>query len=399
MEDKKNILMHKGVCLPLPQCVEIGDEVDPERILAGVTIHGGSKIYGRKTLICKGAQIGYESPVTIENCHLGPDVLLAGGFFKNAVFLKGAKAGPCAHVREGTIFEESASIAHTVGLKQTILFPYVTIGSLVNFCDCLMAGGTDAKNHSEVGSSYIHFNFTPLQDKATPSIMGDVPRGVMLNQEPIFLGGQGGLVGPARLAFGTVIAAGTICRKDEFRPGRLIFGGPSSEGNIRRSALPAGNYTRIITNNVVYIGNLAALHQWYVFVRRLFICEDFPLPLYEGLIDAITAAIDERVKRLEDYICKIKMINPDDKLLASWDPAVAMFRNPVYSGNTVVLRNQFLKAISNEIELKGCNYMTIIKSLSSDDAKAGTAWLDAVVADSGKPGFKMLKIGNSGEKR
>ena len=77
-----------------------------------------------------------------------------------------------------------------------------------------MSGGTDGKNHSEVGSSYIHFNYTPNQDKATPSLIGDVPAGVMLNQPPIFLGGQGGLVGPVRIGHGTVIAAGTIYRKD-----------------------------------------------------------------------------------------------------------------------------------------------------------------------------------------
>ena len=66
-----------------------------------------------------------------------------------------------------------------------------------------MAGGTSRKNHSEIGSSYIHFNFTPHQDKATPSLVGDVPRGVMLDRAPIFLGGQGGLVGPVRIAYGT----------------------------------------------------------------------------------------------------------------------------------------------------------------------------------------------------
>jgi UDP-N-acetylglucosamine/UDP-N-acetylgalactosamine diphosphorylase len=52
-------------------------------------------------------------------------------------------------------------------LKQTILFPFVTLGSLINFCDIFMSGGSDRKNHSEVGSSYIHFNYTPNQDKAT----------------------------------------------------------------------------------------------------------------------------------------------------------------------------------------------------------------------------------------
>ena len=80
-------------------------------------------------------------------------------------------------MRRGTILEEHASCAHTVGLKQTILFPYVTLGSLINFCDCFMAGGTGPRNHSEVGSSYIHFNFSANQDKATASLLGMCPRG------------------------------------------------------------------------------------------------------------------------------------------------------------------------------------------------------------------------------
>ena len=111
-----------------------------------------------------------------------------------------------------------------MGLKQTILFPFVTLGSLINFCDCLMAGGTSRQNHSEVGSSYIHFNYSTNQDKATPSLIGDVPRGVMLNQPPIFLGGQGGLVGPVCLEYGTVIAAMAFCARAA-DPGQLVLAG------------------------------------------------------------------------------------------------------------------------------------------------------------------------------
>ena len=227
-------LLKKGVKIPNPQCVEIGAEVDVDRISGdGVVIYSGCKIFGRSTLILQGVKLGYEGPATIENCQIGPEVNLKGGFFKQAVFLKKASAGSGSHFREGTILEEEANTAHNVGLKQTILFPFVTLGSLINFGDCCMSGGTSRQDHSEVGSSYIHFNYTPHQDKATPSLIGDVPHGVMLNQRPIFLGGQGGLVGPCRLAFGTTIAAGSICRNDVLEPGRLIF-----EGNVKSGSVP-----------------------------------------------------------------------------------------------------------------------------------------------------------------
>ncbi|MGD8758529.1 MAG: UDP-N-acetylglucosamine pyrophosphorylase, partial [Deltaproteobacteria bacterium] len=222
-KDKVDILIQQGATIPSPEQVLIGDEVSLNRIAAkGVVVYPGCKIFGEKSLIMTGVKLGYEGPVTLEDCQIGRDVELRGGFFRQSVFLERAHMGGEAHVREGCILEEGTSGAHSVGLKQTILFPFVTLGSLINFCDCLMAGGTSPKNHSEVGSSYIHFNYSTNQDKATPSLIGDVPRGVMLNQQPIFLGGQGGLVGPVCLEYGTVTAAGVVCRKDLRERGKLM---------------------------------------------------------------------------------------------------------------------------------------------------------------------------------
>ena len=178
-------------------------------------------------MILPNVRIGYEAPVTLENTLVGEGSRLEGGFFQDAVFAGKNVFGSGGHVRKGTILEEEANAAHTVGLKQTLLFPFVTLGSLINACDCLMAGGTSRKNHSEIGSSFIHFNYTPNQDKATPSMMGDVHHGVMLNCRPIVLGGQGGLVGPVRIGYGCMTAAGSIIRKDELKNDRMLIGGVS----------------------------------------------------------------------------------------------------------------------------------------------------------------------------
>src|SRR5512136_1285216 len=219
------MLVNKGVDIPNPWTLDIGNEVDPERISGnGVTIYPGCRIYGKNTVISAGAKIGYEGPATIDDCQIGPNVELKGGYFNKAVFIEKTNMRLGAHVREGCMLEEEAGGAHCVGLKQTILFPFVTLGSLINFCDCLMAGGTSRKDHSEVGSSYIHFNYTPNQDKATASLIGDVPRGVMLNNPPIFLGGQGGMVGPLRMGYGNVVAAGSVLRADYMAENKLIIG-------------------------------------------------------------------------------------------------------------------------------------------------------------------------------
>jgi len=120
-----NTLIAKGVIIPNPEAIHIGNDVDVDRICAkGATLYPGCRITGSSTWIGQGAQLGAEGPVTIDNCHIGPDVALNGGFFKDAVFLEKASMGSGAHVREGTILEEQASGAHCVGLKQTILFPY-----------------------------------------------------------------------------------------------------------------------------------------------------------------------------------------------------------------------------------------------------------------------------------
>ncbi|MDD2672294.1 MAG: UDP-N-acetylglucosamine pyrophosphorylase, partial [Syntrophales bacterium] len=215
-------LINKGVDIPNPSTIDIGSEVKIDRISGkDVRIYPGCRIYGEKTVISAGCRIGYEAPATIDNCQLGPKVELKGGYFNKSVFLEQANMGSGAQVREGCILEEEANGAHCVGIKQTILFPFVTLGSLINFCDCLMAGGTSRKDHSEVGSSYIHFNFTPDGDKTTASLFGDVPRGVMLNQPAIFLGGQCGAVGPCRLGYGNVVAASSVLRNDYTGDNRL----------------------------------------------------------------------------------------------------------------------------------------------------------------------------------
>ncbi len=390
-------LLEKGVKIPNPQSIEIGPEVDIDRISGnGVVIYSGCKIFGRSMLILQGSKLGYEGPVTLKNCQLGPQVELKGGFFRDAVFLKNVSMGSGSNVREGTILEEESGVAHSVGLKQTILLPFVTLGSLINFCDCLMAGGTGRKDHSEVGSSFIHFNYTPNQDKATPSLIGDVPRGVMLNQRPIFLGGQGGLVGPCRLEFGTVTAAGSIIRKDELRPGRLIFSGMGSGDSMPFVPGMYQNIKRIVVKNIAYIANLMALMQWYAHVRSQFISDDFTAPLFEGLKEKLGMAIDERIQRLKALSQKMpesviayqnyakekassRILKQKNEFFERIDALEAYFRS---LGNIAVeenLKDAFLEKIRQGVQTSGKDYISVIKGLKDTEKKHGTLWLQTIV--------------------
>ena len=399
-------LLKKGVRIPAPFSVEIGEEVDPGRISGeGVVLAPGTRLSGSRTLISAGTKLGAEAPVTLDDCQLGRGVELKGGFFTSSVFLDRANMASGARVREGCILEEEANGSHTVGLKQTILFPFVTLGSLINFCDCLLAGGTSREDHSEVGSSYVHFNYTPNQDKATPSLLGDVPRGVMLREPPIFLGGQGGLVGPARIGFGTVIAAGTIWRGDCPEGGMLLRG---ERGETAAEAFHPGLYGdvgRRVTNNILYLANLRALRQWYLHVR-------FPFPgdpemgdgLVRGALETLEKAIAERLTRLGALARKMEAAPAlAERYLPEEDRAAIVMQQRQFHERWPELaacltemredeagreaRDQFLAKLAVARAEQGNDYLRVIRSLDQATRSFGTAWLRRVVAAAAERAF------------
>lgn len=400
ISQKIQLLIKKGVKIANPSTVDIGEEVEIENISSdGVVIYGGCKIYGKKTLIMSRVKLGHKGPVTIENCQIGPDVDLKGGFFCNSVFLQKANMGYGAEVRDACILEEEANGAHVVGLKHTILFPFVTLGSLVNFCDCLMAGGTSRRNHSEVGSSYVHFNFTPNHDKATASLIGDVPRGVMLNQKPIFLGGSGGLVGPSQLGYGTVIAAGVIYRGD-FREGDgLLLDGGARKSNVAFYPGLYLNVARRVLNSINYIANLIALKQWYVHVRCPFFQEShMSRELYEGALEKVDLAIDERINRLKalsnNMPQSVKLyqnsvrekdtqetMHQEKELFDRWNEIEDTLYLLRKEFGEIPQRNPFLEKIAKERLEKGNDYIGLIQGLEQKWTVMGAKWLQDIVDD------------------
>jgi len=386
-------LLEKGVTIPNPTTLYVDDDVHVDRISGnGVTIYPGCRIYGSKTVISKGAQIGFEGPVTLEDCQVGPRVELKGGYFKKSVFLEKANMGLGAHVREGSILEEQSSGAHCVGLKQTILFPFATLGSLINFCDCLLSGGTSRKDHSEVGSSYIHFNFSAAGDKTTPSLFGDVPRGVMLNQPPIFLGGQGGAVGPIRVGFGNVVSAGTILRKDVLNERRLIMGKAHRGGELPLALNRYAGLSRMLEKNLFYLAGLVALEQWYRHVRRdFFHGEELGYLVYNGALHNLKLAREERIKRLKMVAEKMPESVHHDNGDTKKNRNLEFFRNiddvcSVFDDDRELLsahkhRDPFLEALAIQKRDRGLDYIPVIQSLPETISREGTKWLEAIVDD------------------
>ena len=219
----------------------------------------------------------------------------------------------------------------------------------------------------------------------------------MLNQPPIFLGGQGGLVGPCRLAYGTTVAAGTIVRKDELRPGRLLFGGVLKDGNFSYTPGQYRNEKRIVLNNIIYIANLIALNQWYRQVRSQFISEYFPESLLAGLEDKLKRAISERINRLEALCDKIQAFlemetstnnehgrsSPAGKqkqeLVARWSQIKDLLNQSRSETGEARDQDSFLEKVQRGIKETGLDYISVIQSMPPSDSAIGTQWLQGIV--------------------
>jgi UDP-N-acetylglucosamine/UDP-N-acetylgalactosamine diphosphorylase len=296
-------LVDAGVDVVDPRQTYVAPDVVIARIRPGARLFPGTRLHGARTFIAQGAQIGSEGPATVVDAAFGKGAGIDSGYVAGAVLLPGARLGANAHVRPGTLLEEGASTAHAVGLKQTILLSFVTLGSLINFCDVLMAGGTSRTDHSEVGSGFIHFNFTPWGkhgDKATPSLVGDVVRGVLLREPRIFLGGAGGMVGPRRVGFGAIAAAGQVLRRDVDANVLSLQIASAVRKSITVGQLDAAQPRG--ARNVEYIGQLVALRQWYREVRLARATDDDDRTLLNAAIDTLGIAIAERVARLGAFL-------------------------------------------------------------------------------------------------
>ena len=396
LDHKTRSLMDKGVIMPSPAGVMIGEDVDPGMIAPGVVIHPGCRISGKTTSIQAGTVLGSSGPVTLIDCQTGRDVELGGGFFSRSVFLDRSSVAGDAHVRDACILEEEAAGAHSIKLEHTVLMPFVTMGSHIDLCDCLMAGGTDGRNCSEVGSSFVHFNLTPNRDRAAPSLLGDVPRGVMLGERPIFLGGQGGLVGPAVIEHGTVISAGTIIRGDITEGGKVVFDdhpgppcGISGPASIGRS--PAGSGTICFSSQI----------SWHC-APGMSLCarsssgQAIEQALLRGALEKIDMSLDERIRHLGEMAenmpesiheyqalmgkaARRVLIAQKRDLFEKWVRLCEMLRSLKSSTGDEQDRDAFLSRLLAGREA-GRDYIETVHGLDAETRQTGIRWLQGIVS-------------------
>ena len=362
LQERLELLSSKGVELIDPRQTFVDADVSLGRIFPGSVLFPGTRLLGPNTLVAPGAIIGSEGPATIANSAVGEGAEVASGFVAGSVLLNKARIGSNGHVRSGSLLEEEASTAHAVGLKHTVLTSFVTLGSLINCCDCLISGGRSRSNHTEVGSGFIHFNFTPWGengDKATPSLIGDIPRGVFLREERIFVGGISGMVGPNRIGFGSFTVAGQVIRSDVL-DNRIRSDVPrviDAPWNFQGRA-PIGPR---VDRNLEYIGQLFALRAWYTDVRKRRLSVDQASSHLGMTLDAairlLDSSIDERLTRLGQLLGTIHRSLQPIKIPAIQCPLLWADPN------------------SNQFD----HHIDWVRSLSREDVTLGISWLQRIV--------------------
>ncbi len=411
-------LQNQNVQIPSLHHVCIGREVSLDNIGAGAVLHPFCKIMGEKTKIYPKAQIGLRGPVTLENSVIGTESIvgnqgpvtlvdtvvgsrsvLGSGVSELAVFLgketdiNDFTTGVGFRTRKGSLYEEDSSSAQHTDTKMTILFPWVTLGSNINLCDLMLAGGVGPNlgDFTEIGSGTIHFNFTIRGDKATASLLGNVPEGVFLRKKRLFIGGHNSLLGPLQADFGTLTAAG------------IRAAGNLKEGLNLGRGLPLGHtdydpriFSRskeVIGQQVHYIGQLVALYHWYREVRFQSVQSDSErLELYRAGQKMVVLNILERIAQVERFVKALETsieilrqqplpprhaIEEQQTLLEHWPRLKEHLEN--YEQHFWEVPSLLSNALKESATEHSPDYTKIIHNLSDDSVQVGKSWLDSIV--------------------
>ena len=409
-------LLERGVHIPDLNLVHITRDVKLENIAPGCTIYPFVRITGSKTQIHSGARIGARGPVILENSLIGenavigdlgqvtlidtvvgPKSVLGAGVAEQAVFLgketmiNDFTTGYGLRVRKGSLYEEDASSAQHTDTKMTILFPWTTLGSDINFCDALLAGGTGPElgSFSEVGSGTIHFNYSIRGDKATASLFGDVFQGVFLDQERLFIGGNNSLLGPVKANFGTMTAAGARIKGK--LPKGLNYGHSLPKGTVDYDARIFSGVSGIVKNQVNVLAELTALANWYKQVR-INCAAQAPEQkfLYESGLRMIELNYQERLHQLNRYVdfqensvrllesmkASKKQIYEQKDLLSRCPKLDSEFKN--LEKHEIQIPESLKDEFDNLQSQGQSDYTGWIKNLSQSGKQAGKTWLSEI---------------------
>jgi UDP-N-acetylglucosamine/UDP-N-acetylgalactosamine diphosphorylase len=334
----------------------------------------------------------------VQDMVLDRDVVLGSGFFERSVLLKGVKLGSPVRVRENCLLEEGCELSFSVDVKHTFLLAHVVLGSEINLCDLLMAGGTSRQDHSEVGSGVIHFNFTPFGasgDKVTASLIGDAMQGVFYRAKRIFVGGHSSLIGPIRIGYGSVVAAGSRVAAD-VGENTLSFGEQAGREDVKDfDFLCYKSIKRKVALGVEYVAQLAALWHWYDKVRSIAARGDLEAAVLEACLETLAGGIETRLDRLDtfhSYMDESRARNKtagEDGLArqqaafrARWPEFRKKLAGFQEAKADTGARDAFMKSVERLAPDHEGDFVSLVRSgLSDQDVEIGKRWLASLVQE------------------
>lgn len=371
-------LQRRGVDVWGPERVYISGDVNLDAIEPAAVIRQAT-LSGKDLSIAAGAVIGTSGHAEVSDCQIGPDAELGAGLYQGATLLNGVKVRGFAEIRPGTLLEEEVDIAHSVALKNTTFTACCVAGSLINFCDLFLTGGTSRKDHTEIGSGAIHYNFDPRGDK-WGSLLGSI-RGVLLRSDPVFIGGTCGLIGPLEVGLGAVTAANCTIRKDV--PANTLVSTDDRAVSIPNfDRMSYGSLKRPFSVTAKLVATLRALEAWYELVR-LPHAPPSERHLYEFALTRIGVQAQERIDRLAKIVAKLEVGAPASsvwiraehrQLVQGWPSLRNRLQQPVKPQPPPT---RFTQAYA-EARASGQGHLAALKAADACAAEAED-WLEGIV--------------------
>lgn len=183
--------MDAGVTLLDPDTTRVGPRV---QLSMDVLVEPVACLEGAVT-VAAGTRIG--QGCVIRDCTIGPDVeIRAYCVIQRSEIGAGAKVGPFAHLREGSILRAKVHVGNFVETKQTTLHA----GAKANHLSYL--GDAEVGERSNIGAGFISCNYDGFNKHRT--IIG----------KDVFVGSDCQLVAPVTLGDNAIIGAGSTITQD-----------------------------------------------------------------------------------------------------------------------------------------------------------------------------------------
>jgi bifunctional UDP-N-acetylglucosamine pyrophosphorylase/glucosamine-1-phosphate N-acetyltransferase len=169
--------------------------IDPQvQIAPGVKIGPAVEILGNST-IAEGVVIEGSCLISDSKVGAGVTIRLASRI-EGAIIGAGSTIGPCAHVRQGSVFSDNVRIGNFVETKNAVLSEGAKASHLSYLGDCKVGAETN------IGAGTITCNYDGYKKSHTEIGSG------------VFVGSDSCLVAPLTIGDGALIAAGSVVTHD-----------------------------------------------------------------------------------------------------------------------------------------------------------------------------------------